>query len=1138
MRDYFDEHDNFNPECPEHRPFCPEDHPDMPPFCPDDHRDHRRVRPPHMPSVPSVVSGMDLYEAMNNLTGRVNTCIESYNAVMAENYKTLHNLQRAAEENGAYYDPDSVFVEEGYYADESATYHLIHKRCVDRRGEPIRMQLHLAYGNTTNSKIEQSMFAASKVEYADKMIVAIPKTDKGWYGKAIYHGCPIASADEPELYTVGFTKSGVMRVYNNGANIDQMLRDTVVDAMGCSGVLIQNGQITDDSYRKNIPSATEQVSRVVMGQVGATKEVVILAVGNENDVNRKGMTSLACANVLKQYGCDIAVELCEGAGSGAMDKGSLMYVPDGNEEPKAYAYWFISRKCFYRNDYERELAELVQNYGACIWQGFLNKKSIEKVKTELDAEIERAKTEEARLDGKIDAETDRATEAERVLQENIDKETERATEAERVLQENIDKETERATEAERVLQENIDKETARAEAEEDRLDKKIDAETERATEAERVLQENIDKETARATEAERVLQENIDKETERATEAERVLQENIDKETARAETEEDRLDKKIDAETERAEAAEQKLTEDLDAEVHRATNAEAILHQEILTEQGERIAADKVLQTNINTEASTRADADSQLQANIDSEASARADADSQLQVNIDAEASTRQSEDNALRQLISDEATRAKAEESRLDEKIESETTRAKNAESVLQSNIDKEVERAKAAEGVLQQNIDAETKRATGAETKLASDIDAEVHARETADTNLHTEITTVDGKLTALTSRVDECESDIANLQAVTTALQQQMSALDKTVAGMLQTVSDVESAMNDVKLAVNNMQTLVNNLSAQFTELKTVVEGLGERITDLEGDVANIESDIADIVDGTTVLPYVKKSGDSMTGALKIQGATLQSDPNGAFNIIPGAGGNAIWINAEVFSVASRQVKSVTPGTEYNDAVVVEQLNAEINRATEKENTLQSAITAEANRAESAEAEIKSSYVKKSGDTMSGALLMKAPISLYSGNEQKGTIVTHSDGITFTNNSIATGLTLEDDKIVVGQVVGDGLTVNPSDSTILHHYTAGSLTGKVAISDSMIEIGVQYSYEPLKTTYILIRPDEFNIRYKDPENGDRTIFNLSPDYLILGNQRVTNASEAINDNDLPTLGQVKALIAASK
>ena len=491
------------PPCPppEFPPFCPEDKPRMgKPFCP----------PPPMPPAPSVVSGMDLYEAMNHLSDRVNICIHNYNQVMAENYKALRNMQIAAEENGAYYGPGEVWVEEGYYPDESATYHIVHKACVDRRGEPIRMQLHLAYGNTTNSKIEQNIFSASKVEYADKMMVAIPKGDKGWYGKALWHGCPMPSADEPTLWTVGFTRAGVMRVYGNSVSVDQMLRDTVEDAMGVSGVLVMDGKVTDDSYRQYIPNAEQQTSRVCMGQNMATREVVILTVGNENDVNKKGLTSKACAEILRQYGCDIAVELCEGVGSGAMDKGSLMYVPDDTEEPTAYAYWFISRKCFYKNDYERELAELVQNYGACIWGGFLNKKDIAQVKAELAEEIQRAKDAEQQLQENIDAEAAAREEADNQLQANIDAEAKAREDADKVLQGNIDAEANARADADKVLQGNIDKEALARQN------------------ADAALQDNINKEAQARQAADTVLQGNIDKETEARKAADTALGQRID----------------------------------------------------------------------------------------------------------------------------------------------------------------------------------------------------------------------------------------------------------------------------------------------------------------------------------------------------------------------------------------------------------------------------------------------------------------------------------------------------------------------------------------------------------------------------------------------------------------------------------
>lgn len=395
---------------------------DFPDFCPPPSKPPIPCNPP----VPSVVQGMSLYEAVNNLTNRVNVCINTYNDVMRNCYATLHNLEKAAEENGAYYSPCDVYTEEGYSADEGATYTLIHKNVVDRRGEPIRVKLHLAYGNTTNSKIQQGLFSASKITYADKIVIAQPMGENGWYGKPIWNGCPIPGAEAPNLYTMGFTRSGVMKVYSNSVSTDQMLRDTVEDAMGVSGVIIMNGQITDDSYTANIPNAKEQTSRVCIGQNLDTREVIFLVCGNENNVNKKGLTTKACANILLQYGCDIAVELCEGSSAGAMDKGSLMFVPENNEIPEGYCFWYISRACFYRSDYERELAELMQNYGQCIWNTYLNKKDIDNLQTDLKNEINNRieadnalKAEDERIENKLDEEIATRTESDERFQAAI-----------------------------------------------------------------------------------------------------------------------------------------------------------------------------------------------------------------------------------------------------------------------------------------------------------------------------------------------------------------------------------------------------------------------------------------------------------------------------------------------------------------------------------------------------------------------------------------------------------------------------------------------------------------------------------------------------------------------------------------------
>ena len=399
--------------CKPNKPHC--GFPDFPQFCPPP-----PPPPPCEPQVPSVVEGQSLYQAVNNLTNRVNLCIQNYNDVMANCYATLRNMEKAAEANGSYYGPCEVWTEEGYSAEQGSTYTLIHKACVDRRGEPIRMQLHLAYGNTTNSQIEQSIFSASKITLADKMVVAQPKGANGWYGHAIWHGAPIAAGSEPTLYTVGFTRRGTMRVYSNAVSQDQLLNDTIENAMGCSGVLIQNGQITDETYQANIPSATTQTARVVMGQNMDTQEVIILCCGSYDNVQHKGMTSKACAEILLNYGCDIAVELSEGISAGAVDKGSMVFPPMNNSVPTAYCYWYISRACLYKNDYQKELAILMQNYGETLWGIYESTQKINDLSNRLDkeiqdriegdnalnealqAEIERAQAEEARLQGLIE----------------------------------------------------------------------------------------------------------------------------------------------------------------------------------------------------------------------------------------------------------------------------------------------------------------------------------------------------------------------------------------------------------------------------------------------------------------------------------------------------------------------------------------------------------------------------------------------------------------------------------------------------------------------------------------------------------------------------------------------------------------
>lgn len=688
-------HDEFNQcNCRDTPNFCP---PPQPPFCP-------------QPPAPSVVQGMSLYEVVNDLSRRVNVCIDTYNHVMAENYKTLRNLEKQAEENGSYYGNCEVWVEEGYSAEESAAYKIIHKKVVDRRGEPIRLELHFAYNNTTNSKIEQSIASASKIELADKIIIAQPKTDKGWYGNVIWHGAPLPSDPEAGLYSVGFTRSGQMKVYSNSVSVDRMISDGIENSMGCSGVLVQNGEITDTAWYENIPDYNIQSSRVLLGQNFTTQEVMIFVTGKENDESKQGMTSLRCAQILKDYGCNLVVEIGEGLNAGAMDKGSLLFTPENKQMPNAYAFWYISRKCYYRNDYERELAELVQNYGACMWQGYLNKENILDLRDDLNTEIEERKN------------------------------------ADSVLQDNIDKEQARAEEAERVLQENIDKEQERAEAAEDLLDKAIKAEQARAEGRENEIETNLNAEITRAKEAERVLQENIDKEQARAEAAETLLQQNLDKETAERKAEDSKLSERINAEQERAEAAETLLQSNIEKEENRATEAERVLQSNINKEQARAEAAEQALQTNIDKEVSRATTAEDTLRDSLSAEATARINADNDLQSKIEQETTERKAADNVLQENITKE-----------------ETARI-SAVNAVQSNLDEEIDNRKAADQALETRINATITALTARVETLEGNI-----VTLTSLTNkLQEQMTALDTTVSSLSNLISTIETALNNVK----------------------------------------------------------------------------------------------------------------------------------------------------------------------------------------------------------------------------------------------------------------------------------------------------------------------------------------------------------------------------------
>lgn len=365
---------------------------------------------PCVPPAPSVCQGMDLYEAMNGLTDRVNTCIATYNDVMANSYQALRNLEHAAEANGAYYGECEVNTEQGYFADEGNTYCVTRKKVVDRFGEPIRVQLKLAYDNTTNSKLEQPIDDASMIECA-QVIASCEVGENGWLGNCFYKGAPLPSIESGEGYCVAFTRNGTMRVYANAINQSQLLNDGVENSMSCVGRIIVDGEVKDE-----VAAAVAPI--VAMGQNTVTKEVFFVSAGSDaNQVKQgltnRGLSSKACADILKGYGCDIAVVLSTGDNAMLLDKGENAFVPSTlPNQIKAKAFWYITRKAHYKNDYDRQLAELIQNYGQLRYTALLNQLSILNLKDYTEAEIERINTQLTLFSQQLEAFNTRLTEVE------------------------------------------------------------------------------------------------------------------------------------------------------------------------------------------------------------------------------------------------------------------------------------------------------------------------------------------------------------------------------------------------------------------------------------------------------------------------------------------------------------------------------------------------------------------------------------------------------------------------------------------------------------------------------------------------------------------------------------------------------
>lgn len=322
------------------------------------------VPPPIIPVVPPPVPGFNPQAQMGAVIEKTNECIHRWNYIQANCFKALNDCVGAAKTSPVYYDDSEVHLEQGYSSDDSAVYHIVRVHKYDKAGCPIRVKLGLAYDNTTNSNVRQSMHDYSFVKSANVIITAVNPAQEGWNGPAMWRGMAIAGTPNAEGYIAGFNALGTLKVYKGNVKTTNLRQDKIVDMIGAVTPIILDGEITEQAK-----ALTTKKAITAIGYNSGCGQTILFNVGiTENP----GMQGITVANILKEMGCNTAVitamqDATDEPSIGMEYLGRWTDAPAQYNEPQNVAFWYVSKRpeCGFKNDFETEIANLVQSTGYC-----------------------------------------------------------------------------------------------------------------------------------------------------------------------------------------------------------------------------------------------------------------------------------------------------------------------------------------------------------------------------------------------------------------------------------------------------------------------------------------------------------------------------------------------------------------------------------------------------------------------------------------------------------------------------------------------------------------------------------------------------------------------------------------------------
>lgn len=322
------------------------------------------VPPPIMPVVPPPVPGFNPQAQMGAVIEKTNECIHRWNYIQANCFKALNDCVGAAKTSPVYYDDSEVHLEQGYSSNDSAVYHIVRVQKYDKAGCPIRVKLGLAYDNSTNSNVRQSMHDYSFVKSANVIMTAVNPAQEGWNGPAMWRGMAIAGTPNTEGYIAGFNALGTLKVYKGNVETTNLCQDKIVDMIGAVTPIILDSEITEQAK-----ALTTKKAITAIGYNSGCGQTILFNVGiTENP----GMQGITVATILKEMGCNTAVitamqDATDEPSIGMEFLGRWTDVPAKYNDPQNVAFWYVSKRpeCGFKNDFETEIANLVQCTGYC-----------------------------------------------------------------------------------------------------------------------------------------------------------------------------------------------------------------------------------------------------------------------------------------------------------------------------------------------------------------------------------------------------------------------------------------------------------------------------------------------------------------------------------------------------------------------------------------------------------------------------------------------------------------------------------------------------------------------------------------------------------------------------------------------------